>query len=149
MKQDLLIFNLGTRERFAVAVSKTREIIPLGHLNKLPGSHPLVLGVAKVRDRIIPIIDTQGILFSRPLADRPKMAIVLDLESPVALAVAEVSHVHKFDDLIHTHSEGKGCYVETVIQDDGGLIQKIVVESLILSITKAEIDADTYQRPAA
>lgn len=138
MKQDLLIFNLGTRERFAVDVANTKEIITLGHLNQMPGAGTLVLGVTRVRDKVIPVVDTQGILFGRASSRTPIMAIVLDLEQPIALAVTEVSNVHKFDSDKHTHDEGKGAFVEQVIHDEQGLIQKLRAQSLFTSITKAQ-----------
>lgn len=138
MKQNLLIFNLGTHERFAVDVSKTKEIVPLGDLNQIPGSSALVLGVARVRDAVIPVVDTQGILFNKPSIQKPLMAIVLDLDEPIALAVSAVSHVHKFDPELHAHDEGKGAYVELVVQDDQGLIQKLRAKNLFSRITQAQ-----------
>lgn len=149
MKQDLLIFNLGTRERFAVDVATTKEIITLGHLNQLPGSSSLVLGVTRVREKIIPVIDTQGILFGNPCAKAPQMAVVLDLEYPIALAVKEVSHVHKFDTSVHAHDAGKGAYVELVIQDELGLIQKIRASSLAQRISRAHAELDDLEGHAA
>lgn len=123
MKKDLLIFTLSSKERFAVDVAITQEIITLGPLNRLPGANDIVMGITRVRDLPIAVIDTQAVLFGTPAADKPKMAIVLDLSQPIALAVSEVSHVHKFDSDTDDHSEGKGGYVEAIIHDEKGLIQ--------------------------
>jgi len=138
MKQNLLIFSLGTHQRFAVDVSNTKEIVTLGDLSQIPGSSALVLGVTRVRDAVIPVIDTQGILFNKPSIQKPLMAIVLDLGEPIALAVSAVSHVHKFDSELHAHDEGKGTYVELVIQDHQGLIQKLTAKKLFSRLSQAQ-----------
>lgn len=138
MKQNLLIFSLGTHQRFAVDVSNTKEIVTLGDLSQIPGSSALVLGVTRVRDAVIPVIDTQGILFNKPTIQKPLMAIVLDLGEPIALAVSAVSHVHKFDPELHAHDEGKGTYVELVIQDHQGLIQKLTAKKLFSRLSQAQ-----------
>lgn len=138
MKQNLLIFSLGTHQRFAVDVSNTKEIVTLGDLSQIPGSSALVLGVTRVRDAVIPVIDTQGILFNKPSIQKPLMAIVLDLGEPIALAVSAVSHVHKFDPELHAHDEGKGTYVELVIQDHQGLIQKLTAKKLFSRLSQAQ-----------
>lgn len=138
MKQNLLIFSLGTHQRFAVDVSNTKEIVTLGDLSQIPGSSALVLGVTRVRDAVIPVIDTQGILFNKPSIQKPLMAIVLDLGEPIALAVSAVSHVHKFDPELHAHDEGRGTYVELVIQDHQGLIQKLTAKKLFSRLSQAQ-----------
>lgn len=146
MKQNLLIFSLGTHQRFAVDVSNTKEIVTLGDLSQIPGSSALVLGVTRVRDAVIPVIDKQGILFNKPSIQKPLMAIVLDLGEPIALAVSAVSHVHKFDPELHAHDEGKGTYVELVIQDHQGLIQKLTAKKLFSRLSQAQT---TLQERAA
>ncbi|MBD8088561.1 chemotaxis protein CheW [Pseudomonas fluorescens] len=137
MKQDLLIFTLGTRERFAVNVANTKEIITLGHLNQMPGASSWVHGVTRVREKVIPVVDTYGVLFGKTREQTPVMAIVLDLEHPIALAVFDVSHVHKFDPQIQAHEAGKGNYVEMIIQDEHGLIQKLREANLFAGISRA------------
>jgi len=138
MKQNLLIFSLGTHQRFAVDVANTKEIVTLGDLSQIPGSSALVLGVTRVRDAVIPVIDTQAILFKKLSIQKPLMAIVLDLGEPIALAVSAVSHVHKFDPELHAHDEGKGTYVELVIQDHQGLIQKLTAKKLFSRLSQAQ-----------
>ncbi|MBY5948333.1 chemotaxis protein CheV [Photobacterium rosenbergii] len=54
---ELLIFRLHTSQLFAINVFKVKEVVKLPRLNKLPGSHPNISGVANIRGTSIPVID--------------------------------------------------------------------------------------------
>ncbi len=54
---EILMFKLGSRHTFALNVFKVREVITLPKLNKMPESHPNVVGVINYRGSSIPIID--------------------------------------------------------------------------------------------
>lgn len=54
---ELLIFQLGDRQRFAINVFKVQEVVKTPPLRQLPHSHPYVCGVAHLRNRTVPVID--------------------------------------------------------------------------------------------
>ena len=43
------MFRLGAQQLFAINVFKVREVVKLPHLNKMPGSHHNISGVANIR----------------------------------------------------------------------------------------------------
>lgn len=54
---ELLLFNLNSRQVFAINVFKVREVIKVPMTTKMPGSHPNIMGVASLRGVAVPIID--------------------------------------------------------------------------------------------
>lgn len=54
---ELLLFNLNSRQVFAINVFKVREVIKVPPTIKMPGSHPNIMGVASLRGVAVPIID--------------------------------------------------------------------------------------------
>ncbi|MGF1687608.1 chemotaxis protein CheV [Photobacterium japonica] len=54
---ELLIFQMHTAQMFAINVFKVKEVVKLPKLNRLPGSHPHITGVANIRGVSIPVID--------------------------------------------------------------------------------------------
>lgn len=54
---ELLMFNLNSRQTFAINVFKVKEVLKLPPLAVLPGSHPSITGVATLRGVSVPVID--------------------------------------------------------------------------------------------
>lgn len=65
---ELLMFRLGAQQLFAINVFKVREVVKLPHLNKMPGSHHNISGVANIRGVSIPVINLRGAIGMRPMA---------------------------------------------------------------------------------
>ncbi|MDT8924678.1 chemotaxis protein CheW [Pseudomonas taiwanensis] len=134
MSEDILIFGFGGRERYALAISQVREIIKLGPLNQVPGACEYMLGLARVRDLYVPVIDTKAILFRQvcgAVPSMPVMALVLDEQEPIALSVQEVSQVMKSTQSVDSQAVSGGRFVEGVIHDAQGLIQKLSAAEII------------------
>lgn len=53
----LLLFRLGGRQVFGVNVFKVQEVLACPALRPVPAAHPLLLGVADVRQRTVPVFD--------------------------------------------------------------------------------------------
>lgn len=53
----LLLFGLGNGQTFGINVFKVREAIPCPPLTQIPHAHPVVRGVARIRDQAITIFD--------------------------------------------------------------------------------------------
>lgn len=60
-RMELLIFSLGDdRQKFGINVFKVREVIVCPKVTSIPHSGSNIMGMAKVRDETIPIIDLAG-----------------------------------------------------------------------------------------
>lgn len=131
MSDDILVFNLGGRERYALPIIQIREIVKLSELNQVPGASPLMLGLTRLRESYVPVVDTNAILFRQEAQAKPLMAVVIDQGDPVALAVHEVSQVMKSPELTEGTGALQGRFVEAVIHDDAGLIQKLRISEVM------------------
>jgi len=64
---ELLLFNLGSHQSFAINVFKVQEVVSLPRLTAMPGSHPSVIGVVNMRGTTIPVINLPQAIGMRPL----------------------------------------------------------------------------------
>lgn len=53
----LLLFRLRGQQSFGINVFKVLEVIPCPPLTAMPGTHPVICGMAAVRGRTIPVLD--------------------------------------------------------------------------------------------
>jgi purine-binding chemotaxis protein CheW len=88
-----LTFRLG-EEVFAVDVAKTREVLDLIEVTRVPGTPDFMLGVINLRGGVVPVIDLR-LKFGLPAAERTRetcvivLDITLDGETTVIGAVAD------------------------------------------------------------
>jgi chemotaxis signal transduction protein len=131
MTENMLIFTLNGRERYAIAVKHTREIVKYDRLHHLPGASAQMLGLALVRDAYIPIVDTQSILFSNAPRVVGEMAIILDIGEPVGLTVQQVHQVTMLDTQAQDEQSPRGRFVSAVFHDQDGIIQGINIPEIL------------------
>jgi chemotaxis signal transduction protein len=139
MAENMLIFTLNGRERYAIAVKHTREIVKYDRLHHLPGASAQVLGLALVRDAYIPIVDTQSILFSSTPRVVGEIAIILDVGEPVGLTVQQVHQVTMLDFASQDEPSPKSRFVSAVFHHQDGIIQGINVTEMLQFFQQAPI----------
>ncbi|MES9975073.1 MAG: chemotaxis protein CheW, partial [Candidatus Thiodiazotropha sp.] len=54
---ELLLFHLQGRQIFGINVFKVKEVVQCPKLTELPGSNPVIRGVASLRGNNIPVMD--------------------------------------------------------------------------------------------
>ncbi len=57
---EVLLFNMGSEQRFGINVFKVKEVINSIELSEMPGSHKCVLGVANIRGESITVVDLRA-----------------------------------------------------------------------------------------
>ena len=65
---DLLLFQLGGRQRFGINVLKVKEVIPCPSFTHVPQSHSAVVGVAQLRGEALTVVDLSAAIGNLPLA---------------------------------------------------------------------------------
>lgn len=92
---ELLLFRLAGRQLFALNVFKIKEVVRLPKLNKLPGSHPSIVGVANIRGDSIPVINLRSAIGMRPMeADEESNLIITEYNRSVqGFLVGKVEHI--------------------------------------------------------
>lgn len=73
---EVLVFSLG-KTRYGVNVAKVREVIGQVNLVHVPMTHPAVVGVFKLRDNVIPLVDLQLYFDSNRPSQAPQRSVIL------------------------------------------------------------------------
>lgn len=88
--ERLLVFRVGA-ELFGVALAAIREVVDAPALRRLPDVAPSLLGVATVRDVLIPLYDARVILGIEKSSVAPGVALIFSIAArSVALAIDDV-----------------------------------------------------------
>ncbi len=76
-RMELLLFRLVGRQRYGINVFKVQEVITCPHLTEVPGSHPVVRGIANMRGKTITVMDLSMAIGGRSLGDPKDHFIVI------------------------------------------------------------------------
>lgn len=82
---ELLVFNLGGRQKYAINVFKVREVVQMPALTAIPNRHPAICGVAHLRGSSFSVIDLQAALGRPPLfgTDQPTNLIISEYNNSI------------------------------------------------------------------
>lgn len=69
-QQQMLMFSLWGGHIYSINVLKIREVIPYQRLDRVPGSHPAVIGLANLRGTTLPVIDLSAAIGLTPAGDK-------------------------------------------------------------------------------
>lgn len=92
---ELLLFRLSGRQLFALNVFKIKEVVRLPKLNKLPSSHPSIVGVATIRNESIPVINLRSAIGLKPMeVDEESNLIITEYNRSIqGFLVGSVEHI--------------------------------------------------------
>ncbi len=74
---ELLMFELGGKQRFGINVFKVREVIKCPPLTRAPQSHPVIRGMTNMRGHTITIIDLAMAIGQQPIKDVNESFIIV------------------------------------------------------------------------
>jgi len=136
---ELLLFKLGDGQHFAINVFKVREAIHCPSITPVPNAHPVVRGIAYLRNHPIPIIDLCKVLGRSHSLD-PQTAYVIVTEFNRRVQGFLVDSV---DRIVNMNWEGvlppprgldSRSYMTAVTYCDGELIQILDVEKILSEV---------------
>ncbi|NIY48832.1 chemotaxis protein [Cedecea colo] len=102
-KFELLLFRLGKgqhadkSELYGINVFKLREIVPMPKINRAAGMESPLLGMANIRDQIIPVIDLPAVTGCTPETGLNLLLITEYARSIQAFAVESVENIIRLD----------------------------------------------------
>ncbi|HKN04253.1 MAG TPA: chemotaxis protein [Buttiauxella sp.] len=102
-KFELLLFRLGKgqhsdkSELYGINVFKLREIVPMQKINRAAGMMSPLLGMANIRDQIIPVIDLPAVTGCTPETGLNLLLITEYARSTQAFAVESVDNIIRLD----------------------------------------------------
>lgn len=142
---ELLLFRLGTRQRYGINVFKVREVIKCPRLTRVPHAHPHVRGIANLRGVTVAVIDLSAAIGGAGLAD-PANAFVILTEFNRSVQGFLVSGVDRIVNLNWEsmvpppRAAGAQSYMTAVTRVDEELVEIIDVERILAEITGTEAD---------
>jgi len=139
---ELLLFSLGGRQQYGINVFKVQEVIPYHPLTKLPGSHPLVDGVATMRGVTMPVIDLSRAMGGRAIAEPEKSNVIITEYNRSVHGFL----VQSVDRIVNTRWElvkprpagiGKDSFVTAITQIEDTMVEILDVEKVLDQVVNA------------
>ncbi|YCH28871.1 chemotaxis protein [Erwinia sp. D4-22] len=153
-KFELLLFRLGSSlegekaELFGINVFKLREIVPMPTITKAAGMQSPLLGMANIREQIIPVIDLAAVAGCKPTTGLNLLLVTEYARSTQAFAVESVDNIVRLDwSQVHTAESGVSSRNITSIaclDNDGqsnSLAMVLDVEQILYDIVPSVRDA--------
>ena len=142
---ELLLFNLGGRQKFGINVFKVQEVIQCPPLTCVPHAHPIVRGIAHMRGRTITVLDLAMAIGKKPLSDvKNKYVIVAEYNRNVqgflVNSVDQIMNMNWQDILPPPKGVGKDNYMTAVTKVGNELIEIIDVEKVLSELVGTVID---------
>ncbi|MCT4703246.1 chemotaxis protein [Enterobacteriaceae bacterium H20N1] len=154
-KFELLLFRLGKgqhadkSELYGINVFKLREIVPMPKINRAAGMESPLLGMANIRDQIIPVIDLPAVTGCTPQTGLNLLLITEYARSTQAFAVESVENIIRLDwSQVHAAESGVSSRNITSIASldsdeyKGELALVLDVEQILYDIIPAGRDVD-------
>lgn len=155
-RMELLLFHLGGKQVFGINVFKVREVIGKPTLRHIPGSSPIVCGVANIRGRTVSIINL-ALAIGFP-------SLEVDLDQDAKVIVTEFNRsvqgfwVSAVDRIVNVNWEtvkpppqatGQDSYLVAVTEVDGHLVEIIDVERVFAQVNRLKEDVSPDVRTQA
>ncbi len=146
---ELLLFRLSGRQLFALNVFKIKEVVRLPKLNKLPGSHPSIVGVANSRGESIPVINLRSAIGLRAMVpdDESNLIITEYNRSVQGFLVGKVEHIVNMtwgEIMEPPASVSRQHYLTAITRikqgDEDALVEIIDVEKVLAEIIDYKIE---------
>ncbi|MCU7932165.1 MAG: chemotaxis protein CheV [Candidatus Thiodiazotropha sp. (ex Codakia rugifera)] len=136
---ELLLFRLNGRQVFGINVFKVKEVVQCPPLTELPGSHPVIRGVATLRGVNIPVMDLCNAIGGPRMGKATDYFIIITEYNRRQLAflvgnVERIVNTHWEDILPPPQGVGRSSYMTAVTDLDGTLVEIIDVEKVLSEV---------------
>ncbi|MES9968773.1 MAG: chemotaxis protein CheV [Candidatus Thiodiazotropha sp.] len=136
---ELLLFRLQGRQVFGINVFKVKEVVQCPHLTELPGSNPVIRGVASLRGNNIPVMDLSNAIGGPRMEKATDYFIIITEYNrrQLAFLVASVERIvntHWEDILPPPKGLGRSSYMTAVTEIDDMLVEIIDVEKVLSEV---------------
>ncbi|MCG8426686.1 MAG: chemotaxis protein [Chromatiales bacterium] len=142
-RQEMLLFHLAAHQTFGINVLKIKEIIPYERLNRLPGSHPAIVGIARLRGSPLPVIDLSQAIGMQPVTenqDLSHLSIIISefnrsLQGFLVRRVQRIITLEWKDILPPPKATGHFSYITGVTRIDEKLVEIVDVERVLNEVS--------------
>lgn len=136
---ELLLFRLGTAQRYGINVFKVQEVIQCPKLTRVPHANPVVRGIANMRGKTIPVMDLSMAIGMAPVDDIENSYVIITEynRSVQGFLVSTVDRIinMKWEDILPPPAgAGMGSYLTAVSNVDNQLVEIIDVEKVLSEV---------------
>jgi two-component system chemotaxis response regulator CheV len=136
---ELLLFRLQGRQIFGINVFKVKEVVQCPHLTELPGSSPVIRGVASIRGDNIPVMDLSNAIGGPRMEKATDYFIIVTEYNRRQLAflvgnVERIVNTHWEDILPPPKGLGRGSYMTAVTKIEDDMVEIIDVEKVLSEV---------------
>ncbi|MBI2382563.1 MAG: chemotaxis protein CheV [Gammaproteobacteria bacterium] len=143
----LLLFRLAGRQLYGINVFKVQEVMQRPTVTWMPHAHPMVVGVAHIRDQTIPILDLAKAIGGEPAPAQGGYVIVTEFNRSVqgflVNLVERIINVGVDTVQPPPSGGGKGGYLTAITRYGEALVQIIDVEQVLSDVTGGPRDIST------
>ncbi|HDY84739.1 hypothetical protein LCGC14_0473180 [marine sediment metagenome] len=136
---ELLLFRLATTQTFGINVFKVREAMPCPPLTKLPFSHPVISGAARIRGKTISIFDLSLGIGGQAVNDPSKNFVIIteynrSIQGFLVSNIDRIVNMSWADILPPPTSLGNNSYMTAFTKLDDEIIEIIDVEKIMAEV---------------
>lgn len=148
---ELLLFNLGERQRYGINVFKVQEVIQCPPLTTMPKSASAVRGIVNMRGRTISVIDLRMAMGKSTIVDVDKSYVIVTeynrkVQGLMVNGVDRIINMNWNEVLPPPLGMGKRSYLTAVTRIDDALIEIIDVEKVLAEISGQETEVSVDVR---
>ena len=135
---ELLLFNLGGTQKFAINVFKVQEVMRLPKLTLIPDRHPVVRGVTHLRGQTVPGVDLRHAIKMGPLkqVEGEEATIIvteynLTVQAFLVGGVDRIVNMNWNEILPPPGGAGRQHYLTAITRVDDRIVEIIDVEKVL------------------
>lgn len=151
---ELLLFNLGGTQNFAINVFKVQEVMSMPRLTLIPERHPVVKGVTHLRGQTVPVVDLRQAIQMGPLKMSEEEATIIVTEYNLTVQAFLVGGVDRIVNMNWNEilpppgGAGRQHYLTAITRVDDRIVEIIDVEKVLAEIApyQAQLSEDAYDQ---
>jgi len=138
---EMLSFQIGN-ETFGINIFKVKEIVQISEneqLSRIPHSHSYIIGLKKIRDKVIPVFDTRKVISGKSTDTIDKKFLLVievsnSLRGLLVDNVTNISHIPWANVVPSPQIIGKKAYISSVVNIDSAVTAILDVEKILSEI---------------
>ncbi|OIR15948.1 chemotaxis protein CheV [mine drainage metagenome] len=135
-KMEILLFSLGSNEKFGINVFKVKEVCQIGKVTRTPNMPGGVDGIVSLRGHVMPVLNLANFMGMNPAIKHETMLVAEFNRHILGFLVEGVDRIIRVDwDKVHP-TEGmlsdKGALITAITElEDGSLVSILDVEQIL------------------
>lgn len=135
-KMEILLFNLGSNEKFGINVFKVKEVCQIGKITRTPNMPGGVDGIVSLRGHVMPVLNLANFMGMHPESRHETMLVAEFNRHILGFLVESVDRIIRVDwDKVHP-TEGmlsdKSALITAITElEDGTLVSILDVEQIL------------------